>query len=737
MTTVQIQKPNLTDEEILYAIKNLGREPNEVERAMLEAQWSEHCSYKSSKPLLKLLPSKGPRVIVGPGSDAGVIDAGNGWVVTLHIESHNHPSAIDPYGGAATGVGGVVRDILSLGTRPVALLDPLRFGSIGTSHSRWLFDNVVRGIGAYGNCIGVPTVGGEVEFDSSFERNCLVDVVCLGLGRKNKLVLDGSSRPGDLVYLLGGTTGRDGIQGASFASRTLTEKSDSERSAVQVPDPFTKKLIIEAILEAVDAGVVQGMKDLGGGGLACGLSEMAAKAGMGMEINLDNVRIREPSMRPWEIMISESQERMLVVVRQNNLEKLTRILDKWEVGYSRIAHLTKDGMLRIKHQDRMVAETPAKFVAEAPPSPRSSRKPSYIGELVDAPEPSVPEDLNATLLTLLANPNICSREWIYRQYDFEVGLRTIIKPGADTAVLRIPNGRTLAITTDGNSKQAYLDPYWGTVGILSEAFSNLAASGAEPIAIVDHLQYGDPGNPEVFWTFKEAIRAIRDYLKATRVPCVGGKVSFYNEDAQTRSAIKPSPVIAALGLRDTGAPKIGSALANEGDDLSIVGTTFPELGGSEYYESVQGLVGGRVPKVSLKTERQLLRTVSRIVGSGLVEAAHDISKGGLAVSLAEMAIQGRKGVTVNLDKVPTKTTNIAQLLFSESRPRFVLESPPKNTPRILRKLKAARIKAAKIGKVQGAKIELESKEERIITIPLSVAADAWSKTLSKTMDAAL
>jgi len=737
MTTVQIQKPNLTDEEILYAVKKLGREPNEVEWAMLEAQWSEHCSYKSSKPLLKLLPSKGPRVIVGPGSDAGVIDVGNGWVVTLHIESHNHPSAIDPYGGAATGVGGVVRDILSLGTRPVALLDPLRFGSIETSHSRWLFDNVVRGIGAYGNCIGVPTVGGEVEFDSSFERNCLVDVVCLGLGRKNKLVLDGSSRPGDLVYLVGGSTGRDGIQGASFASRTLTEKSDSERSAVQVPDPFTKKLIIEGILEAVDASVVQGMKDLGGGGLACGLSEMAAKAGIGMEINLDNVGIREPGMRPSEIMISESQERMVVVVRPNNLEKLTRILDKWEVGYSRIAHLTKDGMLRIKHQDRMVAETPAKFVAEAPPSPRSSRRPSYIDELVDAPEPSVPEDLNATLLTLLANPNICSREWIYRQYDFEVGLRTIIKPGqADSAVLRIPNGRTLAITTDGNSKQAYLDPYWGTVGILSEAFSNLAASGAEPIAIVDHLQYGDPGNPEVFWTFKEAIRAIRDYLKATRVPCVGGKVSFYNEDAQTRRAIKPSPVIAALGLRNAGAPKICSALANEGDDLLVVGTTFPELGGSEYYESVQGIVGGRVPKVSLKTERQLLRAVSRIVGSGLVEAAHDISKGGLAVGLAEMAIQGQRGFAVNIDKVPTKTTNMAQLLFSESKPRFVLESRPKNTPRILRRLKAARIKSAKIGRVQGATIELESEEERIVTIPLSVATDAWSKTLSKTMDIA-
>jgi phosphoribosylformylglycinamidine synthase len=480
------------------------------------------------------------------------------------------------------------------------------------------------------------------------------------------------------------------------------------------------------------------MKDLGGGGLTCGLSEMATKAGMGMDINLDNVRTREPGMSTSEIMISESQERMLIVVQPKNEEKLTRILDKWELGYSRVGHLTRDGILHIRHHNQVVAEAPAKFVAEAPLSPRSSRKPPYIEELADAPEPPIPKDLNATLLALLGSPNICSRAWIFRQYDFEVGIRTIMKPGqADSAILRLPNGRTLAITTDGNSKQAYLDPYWGTVGILSEAFSNLVATGAEPIGVADHLQYGDPGNPEVFWTFKEAIRAIRDYLKATRVPCVGGKVSFYNEDAQTRTAIKPSPVIAALGLRNPGAPKVGSALSKEGDDLLIVGTTLPELGGSEYYESVQGLVGGRVPKVNLKTERQIMRTISRIVGSGLVEAAHDVSKGGLAVGLAEMGIQGQKGFTVNLDNVPSKATNIAQLLFSESKPRFLLESLPKNTPRILRRLRTTRIKAAKIGRVQGSKIELESSEGPFITIPLSVAAETWSKTLPKTMDVAL
>jgi phosphoribosylformylglycinamidine synthase subunit PurL len=736
MTTVQVQKlkPKLSDDEVQYAIKTLGREPNEVEWAMLEAQWSEHCSYKSSKQLLKQLPSKSPQVLVGPGFDAGVIDIGDGWVATLHIESHNHPSAIDPYGGAATGVGGVVRDILSLGTRPVALLDPLRFGSLDSSHSRWLFDNVVRGIGDYGNCIGVPTVGGEVEFDNSFERNCLVDVVCLGLGRKDKLVLAEARYPGDFVYLVGGRTGRDGIRGASFASQTLNEKSDKERSAVQVPDPFEKKLIIEAVLETVEAGVLRGMKDLGGGGLTCGLSEMASKGETGMEIDLDRIQTREKGLLPWEIMISESQERMILIVHPNDDAKLARILDKWELGYSRIGRVTNDGLLAIRHAGQIVARAPAKLVAEAPLVPRASQKPSYIDEETRVPQPPIPRDLNETLLVLLSSPNICSREWIYRQYDFEVGLRTIVKPGrGDSAILRLPNKKTLAITTDGNSKQVYLDPYWGTIGILSESFSNLVASGATPAAVVDHLQYGDPGNPEVYWTFKEAIRAIRNYLIAVKVPCVGGKVSFYNEDSVMKAAVKPSPVIAAIGLREPEASKIDSALKNDGDDIVIVGISQPELGGSEYYESVHGVVGGPVPKVSLMSERGFLQTVARIVGSGLVEAAHDVSKGGLAVALAEMAIQGHRGLRINLDKVPTKAQRIDQQLFSESKPRIILESKPKNTARVLGRLKTAKIRAAKIGKVDGKGIVIESSGKPVIQIPLAEATDAWSKTLPKAM----
>jgi len=738
LTLVQVQKPNLTDEEIRYAVKKLEREPNEVEWAMLEAQWSEHCSYKSSKPLLKQLPSKGPRVLVGPGFDAGVIDIGDGWVVTLHIESHNHPSAIDPYGGAATGVGGVVRDILSLGTRPIALLDPLRFGSIESPHTRWLFDNVVRGIADYGNCIGVPTVGGEVEFDPSFERNCLVDVVCVGLGRKNKLVLGEARNPGNLVYLVGGRTGRDGIRGASFASKTLTDKSDTERSAVQVPDPFTKKLIIEAILEAVDENIIQGMKDLGGGGLTCGLSEIAAKAGTGIEIDLDKIATREPNMLPAEIMISESQERMILLIREEDEQRLVDILEKWELGFAKIGHVTKDGLLIIRRGNEVVARAPAKFVAEAPLAPRSAMRPRYLDVLAKTPEPALPEDLDQTLIELLSSPDVASKEWIYRQYDHEVGIRTIVKPGqADFALLRLPNKRSLALTTDGNSKQCYVDPYWGTVGVVSEAFCNLVAGGAEPVGVVDHLQFGDPGNPEVYWTFREAIRAIANYLKALRVPCVGGKVSFYNEDSVNYRAIKPSPVIAAIGLVEPKTPRILQALREEGDDLIIVGNTSDEMGGSEYYEYIHKLTGGRVPRVNLKKERALLRSLLRTLRSGRVESTHDISKGGLAVALAEMAAQGRRGVTVDIDNVPKKTSRIDNLLFSESRSRFILETKPKNTTRIVNSFKRLGIPAAKAGTVSDNGIEFLSKGQSTIAIPIAEASRAWSETIPRAMDATL
>jgi phosphoribosylformylglycinamidine synthase len=727
---VELQKPNLTDEEIQYATRKLGRQPNPVEWAMLEVEWSEHCSYKSSKQLLKLLPTKGSRVLVGPGFDAGVVDVGNGWVATFHIESHNHPSAIDPYGGAATGIGGVVRDILALGTRPVALLDSLHFGELEGNRTRWLLDNVVRGIADYGNCIGVPTVGGEVEFDHSFERNCLVDVACVGIGRKNKIVLAEARHHGDSVYLVGGSTGRDGIKGASFASNVLSERSDSERSAVQIPDPFMKKLIIEAILEAVDAGIVSGMKDLGGGGLACGLSELAAKGGTGIVVDLDLVALREPDMLPAEIMISESQERMLLVVKETDEVMLKAILEKYGVPHSKIGRVTVDGFLVVVKDGEVVARMPAGFVAVSPAVDRSTRKPSYVDQLKAVADPPIPDDLDSVILQLLGSPSIASKEWIYRQYDHEVGLRTIIKPGqADGAVLRLPNGHALAVTVDGNSKHCYLDPYWGTIGVASEACCNLVSVGAQPLAIVDHLQFGDPGIPEVYWTFGESVRGLASYLRAMRIPCVGGKVSFYNEDKEEGRAVKPSPVIAAIGLRDQETPKIGAALQSVRDDLIVVGTTLSELGGSEYYEHVHRLEGGRVPRVNVKRESTILKVLPRIFNAGGVVATHDCSKGGLAVCLAEMAIQGEKGFTVTLDRIPQRTKRIDQLLFSETRSRFILESQPKNTKRIMRILKRSRIPAAQIGRVADEYLDFQLGDESIISLPTSTAEQAWSRTI--------
>ncbi len=730
----EIQKPNLTQAEVDYAVKKLGREPNPVEWAMLEAEWSEHCSYKSSKQILRQLPTKGPHVLVGPGYDAGVVDIGNGWVATLHIESHNHPSAIDPYGGAATGVGGVVRDILSLGTRPVALLDPLRFGQPRSQHTRWLFENVVRGIGDYGNCIGVPTVGGEVEFDESFQRNCLVDVVCVGLGRNTDLVMAEASRAGDLVYLIGGSTGRDGIRGASFASRVLTEKSENERSAVQVPDPFMKKLIIEAVLETVHAGLLNGMKDLGGGGITCALSEMAAKGGAGMLVELDKVRTREPNMNPAEILISESQERMALVIDPKNEESLARVMDKYEVPHTRIGIVTRDRQFKVIFHGKTVAEMPVELVANAPIAHLPAQKPNYIETLGSSKEPPMPNDLEKVLLKLLATPNIASKEWVYRQYDHEVGIRTLVKPGeGDSSLLRLPNKKRLAVAIGGNSKQCYLDPYWGTVGTVSEALGNLVANGADPLAIVDHLQFGNPSNPEVYWTFKEAVRAVTDYLNTVKVPCIGGKVSFYNEDETTGRAIKPSPVISAIGLVDENAPVVREAFTHDNTEIVVVGDTHPEMGGSEYYEQIHGLTGGRVPRVGLSKERGLLLAVNRVLKSGLGLSAHNCSKGGLAVAISEMAIQSGIGFKLQLDQLPGTANRFDQQLFSESNSRFIIETSQRNTKRIIQNLRRSKVACARVGST-GNQGKLEFvREHKTFTLHVTDVATAWSDTIPEMM----
>lgn len=720
---------SLKQEEIVYLKNELKRQPNEVELSIVEAEWSEHCSYKSSKPYLKLLPTEGKRVLVGPGYDAGVLDVGDGYVVTVHIESHNHPSVVEPYGGAATGVGGVIRDILSMGTRPIAVLDALKFGNIEKdSHARWLFKHVVRGIADYGNCIGIPTVAGEVEFDNSFEHYCLVDVASVGIGKREDIITANADKD-DYIVLAGGSTGRDGIHGASFASKALEEEN---RSAVQIPDPFLEKLLIEATMEAIEAKCVKVVKDLGGGGLSCCLSETADKIGKGIEVDISKVHVREHGMTPAELMISESQERMLYILDKSHLEQLFSILDKYEISYSVIGKVRDHSDLVVRYNNGEVANMPAGLVANAPLATRIAKKPKYIDELAAVKKPSLPTDLSSILLKMLANPTIASKRWVYQQYDHEVGVRTVIKPGyADGAVLRLDNGKFLAIKLDGNSKHCYLDPYNGSMGCFAEACRNVVSVGAEPIGMVDHLQFGSPEDPEIFWAFTEAIKGISDYSKAMNVPCVGGKVSFYNES--DRGSIKPSPVIGVLGLIDN-TNWIKNSLIRENDTMIIVGLTKDELGGSEYYEYVHNIVGGNVPKVDLASDSKMMQIVLNMIRNDLVSSVHDCSKGGLASAISEMCILSNVGAIVDLAKIPSECSRIDDLLFSESHSRFIISVRNGKLANATSMLEKSKVPYSTIGKTGGSSIRFVKNGSEVINISIDKAADAWINTIERLIE---
>ena len=565
--------------------KNVKRKLTDTELQILAAEWSEHCSYKSSKKHLRMLPTTGPNVIVEKGYDSGVLDVGDGYVVTVHIESHNHPSAVEPFGGAATGVGGVIRDILSAGTRPIALFDGLRFGNIeNDAHARWLFKNAVSGIADYGNCLGIPTIGGEVEFDECYKNYALVDVAAVGFGKKSKLIKN-HANVDDLVLLIGGSTGRDGVGGSQFASDAL---EGEDRSAVQIPDPFIEKLIIEAILECRDANCINAMKDLGGGGLACAISETAESLGIGIELDVKNVHLRESDLSPDEIMISESQERMLVISDPNNLSKIKQICDKFRIQCSEIGTVKEDKMMHVKNGDETLALLPADFVARGPLVDREKSKPEYLSKLQFSPTSESQMSLSDILLKLLSSPNIASKHWVFSQYDHEVGIRTVIKPGFDSSVLRLDNGKSLSVKIDGNPKHCYIDPRQGAIGCFEEACRNVVCTGATPIGMVDHLQFGNPEDPEIFWTFMESIEGITDFAKFLDIPCVGGKVSFYNETSD--GPIKPTPLIGVLGLIEK-SPLL-PIRPSTNDVILLVGETKDELGGSEYYEYIHNFIGG-------------------------------------------------------------------------------------------------------------------------------------------------
>jgi phosphoribosylformylglycinamidine synthase subunit PurL len=662
----------LTSEELDYLKNKLQRYPNEAELNIVGAEWSEHCSYKSSKKYLKLLPTKGRRVVVGPGYDAGIIDIGDSFVVTVHIESHNHPSAVEPYGGAATGVGGVIRDIISMGTRPIALLDALRFSPITKtnkkySKSKWLFRNVVRGIADYGNCIGVPTIGGEVEFDRSFEDYCLVDVASIGIGRKDQIITN-SANIDDFVVLAGGSTGRDGIHGASFASKTLEQEN---RSAIQIPDPFLEKLLMEATIEASKQGCIKAVKDLGGGGLACCLSETADALKRGFDIELGSIHTKQKNMIPIELMISESQERMMYITDQSKIDTLKAIFDKYEIKYAIIGRVRKHQDLVIRCNGKLVARMPSNLIVNPPLVLRKSKSPFYLKELRKKIIISnIPNDLNTVLLSMLSNPTIAEKSWVYRQFDHEVGLRTVLKPGlGDASVLKITSNKFISAKLDGNSKHCFLDPYQGTLGCLSEVRRNVISTGADPIGVIDHLQFGSPEDPEVFWTFTQAINAITIFCKYMKIPVVGGKVSLYNETM--KGAIKPSPVIGMLGLIEKESLITQCGLMPE-NSIFIIGSTLDEMGASEYYEYYHNIIGGNVPKLNFRRDKLNGQVILQLIRKYLVDCVHDCSKGGLAVALSEMAIQGGTGIVINLDSIPNSCSRIDNLLFSESNSRYII-----------------------------------------------------------------
>ena len=708
------------EHEKLHIEKNVKRELTSTELQILAAEWSEHCSYKSSKKHLRMLPTTGPNVIVEKGYDSGVLDVGDGYVVTVHIESHNHPSAVEPFGGAATGVGGVIRDILSAGTRPIALFDGLRFGNIeNDAHARWLFKNAVSGIADYGNCLGIPTIGGEVEFDDCYTNYALVDVAAVGFGKKSKLIKN-HANVDDLVLLIGGSTGRDGVGGSQFASDAL---EGEDRSAVQIPDPFIEKLIIEAILECRDENCINAMKDLGGGGLSCAISETAESLGIGIELDVKNVHLRESDLSPDEIMISESQERMLVISDPNNLSKIKQICDKFRIQCSVIGKVKEDKMMHVKNGNDTLALLPADFVARGPLVDRAKSKPEYLSQLPLNPPSETQMPLSDILLKLLSSPNIASKHWVFRQYDHEVGIRTVIKPGFDSSVLRLDNGKSLSVKIDGNPKHCYIDPRQGAIGCFEEACRNVVCTGANPIGMVDHLQFGNPEDPEIFWTFMESIEGITDFAKFLDVPCVGGKVSFYNETSN--GPIKPTPLIGVLGLIET-SPLLPT-LPSENDVILLVGETKDELGGSEYYEYIHNFIGGIAPKVDFSESKKNMKSVLSLISKNLIKSAHDCSKGGLGIAISELCIFGKIGCNVDLPS----TLSSEKILFSESHSRYILVVDRTNLDEIKSLLTDDKCSFSELGIFSGDQIIFKSNSDPILELRVDKAENNYLNSLGK------
>jgi phosphoribosylformylglycinamidine synthase len=714
----------LTDDEFEAICKRLERDPTFTELAMFSVMWSEHCSYKSSRVHLKNMPTEGEHILVGPGEGAGIIEVAPGVAVAWKIESHNHPSFVEPFNGAATGVGGIVRDILSMGARPIALMDSLRFGPLSDARTRYLVDGVVHGISSYGNSIGVPTVGGEVVFEDCYAENPLVNVACLGV-IETKLMHGRAEGPGNQVILIGSRTGRDGIGGASvLASAEFDESSLEKRPSVQVGDPFSEKLLIEACLELVRRDLLVGFQDLGAGGISCPTSEMTAKAGTGMRFQLDRVHLREPGMEPFEIMISESQERMMAVVDPSNVDAVLEVCERWELEARLVGEITPTGRLQIfDAEDTKIVDAPVEALAEeGPVYERPIAKPDWIDELQSAPSgDDAPGDLRDAFLEILNSPEIASKRWVWEQYDHMIFLGTIEGPGGDAAVIRLTAADedvTVAISVDGPGRYCQLDPFEGARLAVAEAARNVACTGAKPLAVTNCLNFGNPEKPEVMWQFAEAVRGIGDAAKALGTPVTGGNVSFYNETKGR--AIYPTPVIGMLGVLHSAEQAIGLAFKNEGDAIILAGATNDsDFGGSEYAKIISGTLGGRPPRLNLDAERKLLEFLHDAAGRSLLTSAHDAAGGGLAIALAESAIAGRIGFSIT-----PPDGEVHRVLFSETPSRAVLSCAAERANEVLDLLEEHGVPALRLGSVGGEQLDLGA-----FSVPLAEAAHGWEGTL--------
>jgi phosphoribosylformylglycinamidine synthase II len=736
-----LDQHGVTAEEYARICELMGREPNLTELGIFSVMWSEHCSYKSSRVHLKTLPTSGARVLQGPGENAGAVDIGDGLAAVFKIESHNHPSFIEPYQGAATGVGGIIRDIFTMGARPVALLNSLRFGPPDIPLNKRILEGVVAGIGGYGNSIGIPTVGGEVAFDASYNGNPLVNVFCLGIAKHGDIIKGTASGTGNSVYYVGAKTGRDGIHGATMASAEFDESSAEKRPAVQVGDPFTEKLLLEACLEVMKTGALVGIQDMGAAGLTCSTSEMGSRGGVGIEIDVKDVPQRETGMTPYEIMLSESQERMLMVVKPGREAEVEAIFEKWDLHAVKIGVVTDGIKLTVRERGKVVADIPNRALTdEAPVYRRPTKRPDWIDEIRQL-DPSKLEPRGTpseTLETLLASPTIASKRWIYRQYDHMVRTNTIVLPGLGCGVVRVKGTkRALAMSVDGQGRFGLLDPRQGAKLAVAEAARNVACAGALPIAATNNLNFGNPEKPEIMWQFAEAVAGIGEACRALETPITGGNVSLYNETDGT--AILPTPVLGIVGVIEDADRVVTRTFKREGTPVVLLGETKPELGGSEYLARIHGLIRGEAPALDLDAERRLQRLLVEAAAEGLLLSAHDCSEGGLAVTLAECCFD-TGGIGVSSYVGPNFSSGITEpelkfgptyALFSESASRVVVSTSPEDLEALMQKAAAAGVPATVIGKTGGSRIAIDVDDERAIDLSVDEAETIWSTAIER------